>query len=429
MLNQRTKALIAGLFGNAIEWYDFALYGHFSVIIGQTFFPKENPELAMLSAFAIFSVSFFMRPLGAYIFSLIGDRYGRRRALYLSMMGMALPTAGIGLLPGFQHWGIASTIILTLIRLLQGFALGGEMGGAITYVMENAPPHRKGLISSLIQSSTCLGLLLGSLISSLISQLLPEEQFLSWGWRLPFIIGLLAAWIGLFIRRKIPESTAFEQAKTKNQILQKPIHVLLHNHWRELVIGTMILIPMTCTFFLTFVYYNSWMITKINFSVGQALSITSLGLIAAIMTTLLGGLASDKFGAPFVLCNGILLLSLSIIPLLKNLTEANNSATILPWFLFLSALVGFYTSAAFGALSSLFATAIRYSGVSFAINIASPIFGSTLPLLATWLNQNMGDSLGVTYLSYYLVACFALACLGIIKLPKADQLSELATAE
>ncbi|MEY4195684.1 MAG: Proline/betaine transporter, partial [Pseudomonadota bacterium] len=177
-MNKLTRqAIVAGILGNALEWYDFALYGHFSVFIGKTFFPSEQPDLALLAAFAVFSVSFCMRPIGALIFSAMGDRYGRKRALSLSMLGMAIPTAGIGLLPPYADIGVAATAILVILRLFQGLSLGGEMGGAVTYVMEHTPPERTGFASALIQASTCGGLLLGSLISGGLSLMLTDAAF------------------------------------------------------------------------------------------------------------------------------------------------------------------------------------------------------------------------------------------------------------
>jgi MHS family proline/betaine transporter-like MFS transporter len=420
LLSLKRKALLAGLLGNAIEWYDFALYGHFSMIIGQTFFPKEKPELAMLSAFALFSVSFFMRPLGALVFSYIGDRYGRKRALYWSMLGMALPTACIGFLPGYHQIGVVSTLGLILIRLLQGLALGGEMGGAITYVMENSPPGRTGLCSSLIQASTCFGTLMGSLISSLLAMMMTEANFENWGWRLPFVLGLVAAWIGNYIRRQMPESVLYEQARDSKLLAKNPISDLLSFHRKPLLIGTAILIPMTSSFFMAFVYFNSFMTKEMNFSLGQALLVTSTGLVLAILTTLLGGVIADRWGAKPLLSASLWLLLVGIFPILVVLTGKPGWISLMSVYLCLCGLVGLYTSAAFGLLSNLFPTAVRYSGVSFAINIASPIFGSTVPLLATWLIQKNGLTSGLQVLAMYLFFCFGLGLLAVRHLPTFD---------
>ena len=406
------KAIFAGVLGNAIEWYDFALYGHFSVIIGQTFFPKEEPGVAMLAAFAVFSVSFFMRPLGAIIFSAIGDRWGRRKALSLSMLGMAIPTAGIGLLPPFADIGVMATVVLVILRLLQGLALGGEMGGAVTYVMEHAPERRIGFASSLIQASTCLGLLLGTVISSLISLWLTEAEFQSWGWRVPFLIGLVAVWVGFHIRRSMPESQLYELAKIEDRLIHDPVKTVLARHHGKIWIGVGILTPMTCCFFLAFVYFNSYMMASLHYAPGHALGITSGGLLVALSVTLLSGLLADRVGYKRILLGSIVMLLLGAHGIMGLLSgELAGEGGILPGFFGFAVLVGVYTSAAFAAVAGLFGTEVRYSGVSLAVNIASPLFGSTAPLLAAWLLKEHGASSAFAYLGFYLIGLclFALA--------------------
>lgn len=414
--NATRKAIIAGILGNAIEWYDFALYGHFSLFIGQTFFPKEKPGVAVLAAFAVFSVSFFMRPLGAVIFSAIGDRYGRKRALSLSMLGMAIPTAGIGLLPGFADIGYAATVLLVLLRLFQGLSLGGEMGGAVTYVMEHTPEHRIGLASSLIQASTCLGLLAGTLISSGISAGLTETQFGDWGWRIPFLLGLLAAWIGLRIRSSMPESALYELARTEERLVRNPVKTLFGSHRREIWLGVSVIAPMTCGFFFAFVYFNSFMIGTLEFPASHALLITSSGLILSLATTLLGGWLADRHGYRPVLAGGAGLLLLGVLPVAGLLSGEAGMGKVVPAFLGFALLLGIYTSAAFAAVAGLFRTEVRYSGVSFAVNIASPIFGSTAPLLAAWLTAEYGVITGLEIFGGYLIALILMAVLAIRQL-------------
>ena len=412
------KAVIAGILGNALEWYDFALYGHFSVFIGQTFFPKEEPGLAMLAAFAVFSVSFFMRPLGAMIFSGIGDRYGRKKALSLSMLGMAIPTAGIGLLPAYSEIGYAATILLVVLRLFQGLSLGGEMGGAVTYVLEHTPERRIGLASSLIQASTCSGLLLGTLLSSGISAMLTDEQFSLWGWRIPFLVGLIAAGIGLHIRRSMPESALYELAKSEDRLLRNPIRTIFARHKRAILLGVAVLTPMTCCFFFAFVYFNSFMMAELKFRSSHALMTTSVGLVLSLTATLLAGWWADRRDYRAVLKLGAVLGLLAVYPLTRGLSGTVEASWVLPSFLIFSVLLGVYTSSAFAAVAGLFATEVRYSGVSFAVNLASPVFGSTAPLLVTWLVRELGVAQGFQVFAIYLAALFALAMLAILRLDR-----------
>jgi MHS family proline/betaine transporter-like MFS transporter len=357
-----------------------------------------------------------MRPLGALIFSAIGDRYGRKRALSLSMLGMALPTAAIGLLPAFADIGFAATAALVLLRLLQGISLGGEMGGAVTYVMEHTPKHRIGLASSLIQASTCLGLLFGTLISSLISMLTTDAQFMAWGWRLPFLLGLAAAWIGFRIRQRMPESALYEHAKAEDRLVPNPIRTVVATQMKAIWIGVAVLTPMTCCFFLAFVYFNSFMMSNLQFPPSRALMVTSLGLVTALIVTLLGGWLADRVGYKRVLVVGIALLALGAHPILELLSGARSPAFIVPAFFAFTVLIGIYTSSAFAAVTGLFATELRYSGVSLAVNIASPLFGSTAPLLAAWLIREHGVQQGFSTFGYYLVVLCAIAALAIHRL-------------
>lgn len=416
MNRESRKAITAGILGNAIEWYDFALYGHLSVLIGKTFFPGEESELAVLSTFAVFSVSFFMRPIGAVIFSAIGDRYGRKRALSLSMLGMAIPTAGIGLIPSFTDIGYTATILLVLLRLIQGLSLGGEMGGAVTYVMEHTPGHRVGLASGLIQASTCLGLLAGTLISGAIAAVLSEAQFNLWGWRVPFLLGLFAAWIGLMIRRNMPESRLYERAKAENRLVRNPVKAVFANQKKPLLLGIAVLVPMTCCFFFAFVYFNSFMISQLDFQASRALMITSVGLMLSLSTTLFGGWLADRIGYRHVLSIGALLCLITFFPIIQMMSGEMGTAVVLPAFASLSILVGFYCSSAFAAVAGLFSTEVRYSGASLAVNIASPVFGSTAPLLAAWLIRDHGIEDGLSLFGGYLMVLFTIAATAVWRL-------------
>ncbi len=396
--------MLAGIAGNAIEWYDFALYGHFSLLIGRTFFPPEEEGLAVLAAFAVFSVSFFMRPIGAILFSMIGDRYGRRRALSLSMLGMAVPTAAIGVLPTYADIGLVATLLLVALRLVQGLALGGEMGGAVTYVMEHTPGHRIGAASSLIQASTCFGLLAGTLISSAISAVLSEADFADWGWRIPFLLGLAAAWIGYRIRRRMPESALYELARAEDRLLQNPLASLLADHRRAILVGIAIISPMTCCFFFAFVYFNSFMMGTLQFGASHALLVTSLGLSVAIVATLASGWLADLLGNRRILSFGIGCLTVGIYPLFMSFAESFGNSHLLISYMLFVVLIGIYTSAVFGAVAGLFPTEVRYSGVSVAVNIAAPLFGSTAPLLAAWLVRDWGTDRGLQLFAGYLIA-------------------------
>ena len=215
------KVVISGMIGNALEWYDYALYAQFAYIIGVKFFPQT--EFVEILTFAVFAAGFVVRPLGGIIFGQIGDRFGRRIALVLGIMLMAIPTAGIGLLPSYESIGITAPIILVIIRLLQGFSLGGEFSGCIAYIVEHSPADKRGLAGSAAFVSMCLGMLLGLIVAQGFTYFLSEENLLSWGWRIPFIVGLFIGLVGLYIRSHLAESPLYKAAKAQGALSRTPL--------------------------------------------------------------------------------------------------------------------------------------------------------------------------------------------------------------
>ncbi|MEN9681986.1 MAG: hypothetical protein RLZZ627_1879 [Pseudomonadota bacterium] len=405
--------LIAGIVGNILEWYDFALYGHFSVLISRHFFPEGDQILA---TFAVFSVSFFMRPLGAMIFSAIGDRHGRKRALSLSILGMAAPTAAIGLLPDYAQIGGWATAFLIFLRLLQGMALGGEMGGAVTFVMEHTPRSQIGRASAWIQASTCLGLLAGTVMASSLALLLDEQDFENWGWRIPFILGIAAAWLGFKIRRKMSESAVFEIARNENRLQKHPLGEI-HGKYRGATLTAIgIVAPMTCGFFFCFVYFNSYLVTGLGLSSANALMVTSVGLILSLIATLASGIIADRVGYKPVLSRTSQLLFLTTLPLVIAFSGTWDLRVTLSAYFFFSLILGAYCSTAFASVTALFPTPIRYSGISMSVNLASPIFGSTAPLLVAALVETLGGHSGFIAFGGYFTVLWIMALIAIHKI-------------
>lgn len=236
------KVVISGMIGNALEWYNYALhalhalYAQFAYIIGVKFFPQT--EFVEVLTFAVFAAGFVVRPLrGGIISGQIGDRFGRRIALVLGIMLMAIPTAGIGLLPSYESIGITAPIILVIIRLLQGFSLGGEFSGCIVYIVEHSPADKRGLAGSADFVSMCLGMLLGLIVAQGFRYFLSEENLLSWGWRIPFIVGLFIGLVGLYIRSHLAESPLYKAVKAQGVLSRTPLRETLCKYWREVLIA------------------------------------------------------------------------------------------------------------------------------------------------------------------------------------------------
>jgi MFS transporter, MHS family, proline/betaine transporter len=217
------KSIIAGCIGNVLEWYDFAIYGFFAPVIAGLFFPSEDKLASLISTFGVFAIGFLMRPVGSVIFGILGDKLGRKRALEISVVMMAIPTTFIGVLPTYSHIGIAAPMLLTLLRLFQGASVGGEFTGSISFVVEHAPKNRRGFYSSWTIFSLLGGILLGSAIASLITNILPKEAVDEWGWRIAFLLGIALGLFGLYLRIGLEDPPDFKRLKESGGLSETPI--------------------------------------------------------------------------------------------------------------------------------------------------------------------------------------------------------------
>jgi MHS family proline/betaine transporter-like MFS transporter len=251
------KIVISGMVGNMLEWYDYALYAQFVPIIAKHFFPES--ELAEIMAMAVFAAGFFVRPLGAIVFGSIGDKMGRRLALVIGILTMAIPTAAIGLLPSYASIGITATILLAIIRLIQGFSLGGEFSGCIAYIVEHSPPEKRGLAGSAAFVSMCLGMLLGTLTAGFMSWVMTPEALFNWGWRIPFVAGLFIGLVGLYIRMNLSESPLYKAARANKELSNAPLSELVKYNWPQLLMAVAIYITVTAPFYTSTVYIETFM--------------------------------------------------------------------------------------------------------------------------------------------------------------------------
>src|SRR6202048_4420148 len=229
---QQGRAILARIAGNVMEWYDFTVYGYFAAVIGRQFFPAEDPISSLLAAFGVFAAGFLMRPFGSLVFGHIGDKIGRKAALMASVILMAVSTFLIGLLPTYQQIGITAPVLLVLLRLLQGIGIGGEWGGAVLMVVENAQDRNRGLLGSMVQIGWPVGNLAAIGIFAALSQV-PESDFLLWAWRIPFLISIVLVGIGLYIRMQLDETPVFREIAAKNEVARLPLIEILTQHRRS----------------------------------------------------------------------------------------------------------------------------------------------------------------------------------------------------
>lgn len=387
------KVVISGMIGNALEWYDYALYAHFVAIIGAHFFPDVATREFL--TFAVFAAGFIIRPVGAVIFGAIGDRFGRRIALVIGILTMAIPTAGIGLLPSYDSIGIAAPILLVLIRLIQGFALGGEFSGCIAYIVEYSPHDKKGIAGSAAFVSMCGGMLLGTIVAQIFKTMLTPEELFNWGWRIPFVAGLFIGLIGLYIRSHLAESPVYHAAKQNGNLSPFPIKELFISYSRELLVAIALYVTVTAPFYTATVYMRKFMET-VGYDSSTASFAGALILITMMIVLPLSAMLSDHVGRKPIMVSGTLLLGVLTPPLI-GLLDYNDTILALTSVCAFAALSAYYMGPIPTVLVEMFPTRVRFTGVALSYNISAAIFGGTAPMVAVKLREITGDPYALTY--------------------------------
>ena len=303
-----TKTVAAGAIGNVLEWYDFGLFGFFAPVISQLFFPSHDELASLVGTYGVYATGFLMRPLGGVVFGYIGDRMGRKRALELSVLLMAVPTTLMALLPTYAQAGVGASLLLTLFRLLQGLSVGGEYIGSMSFLSEHAPPGRRAFLGSFSSSSVILGSLLGSGVAALLTGLLTEADLLAWGWRLPFLGGIVIGLVGLWLRSGVDESPSFLAARLKGGLADNPIKSAMRQNLGPIAVTLGLTGISAVGFYLPFVWLPTWL-ARINqppLDQSKALTASTIALVALLILTPLTALLADRVGKkPMFLASAI----------------------------------------------------------------------------------------------------------------------------
>ena len=380
--------------GNLLEWFDFAIYGFFAVTIGKLFFPEQDPVAQVIAAFGVFAVGFLMRPIGGMLLGHIGDRHGRHTAMMISVAAMAIPTFLVGVLPSYATLGIAAPILLLLLRMVQGLSVGGEFTTSIIYMVEHAPKNRRGFVGSFAVLGSVGGILLGSAVGAFLAAILTPEQLESWGWRIPFFMGLLLGVAGLYLRREPPPL----HDKQHDQIQQKnPLMVALHDHWRVMLRVSGVSMVNAVAFYLLFVYLVSWLQMVDGMAPQQALEINTASMVLLLPVMLASGWLSDRIGGKVLLMSSSLLIAIFAWPLFWLMHSEQWWHVQLAQMVF-ALMLGTFLGSQPAYMVNMISQHVRCSAMGLAYNITLGIAGGLSPMAATWLVHRTHDDLSPAYL-------------------------------
>lgn len=404
------QAVRAAAIGNAVEWFDFAIYGFLATYIAAKFFPPGDETAALLSTFAIFAAAFFMRPLGGFFFGPLADRIGRQKVLALVILLMSASTLAIGLIPSYDSIGVLAPILLLLMRCLQGFSAGGEYGSGACFLAEYASDRHRGFVVSFLVWSVVVGFLLGSLTVTALETLLSESAMDSYGWRIPFLIAGLLGVVGLYIRLRLSDTPEFEALREAGEVSTSPLKEAVTTSWRPILQIIGLVVVHNVGFYLVYTFLPSYFTETLGFTKTDAFfSITIASLVGIVLIPPLGAL-SDRIGRKPMLLTGSIAFALLSYPLFLLLNTGSLTAAIAA-HAGLAAIESVFVCASLAAGAELFATRVRSSGYSIGYNVSVAVFGGTAPYVATWLVSRTGNDLAP---AYYVIAAAVITFLTVL---------------
>jgi MHS family proline/betaine transporter-like MFS transporter len=393
------STVVAGLAGNIMEWFDFGVYGFFAEAVGKLFFPAHDPAVSLLASFGVFAAGFLARPLGGLFFGYIGDSRGRRTAVMASVVMMVIPTLLMALLPTYDQIGIVAPLLLILLRLMQGLAVGGEYTTSIVMLVESAQPSRRGRVGSFAPFGAIAGMLLGSGVGATLLATLSPEHAAAWGWRLAFLTGLLIGIVVYIVRRRLPPDetiTALEGAR------KAPIRKVFRTQWRAMLQVIGLNTGHAVGFYLCFVYLPTWLKREHHLPSATALLLTSAALTVLLTSTLIAGALCDRIGRKPLMLTSFALLSVLTVPLFHLMIDGDAGRVLIAEALFAVMLAGVVGSSA-ALMVEAFPKHVRCSGLSVGYNLAQTAFGGTVPLVAVYLVAHSGNPVAPAY--YLTAAC------------------------
>lgn len=384
--SEKRRMIISCLSGNVLEWFDFAVYGFVAHIISKQFFPTDSGFLSIILTYSVFAVGFLARPLGSIVFGHIGDAIGRQKALVLSNFVMAVPTVCIGLLPTYESIGVFAPILLLICRIFQGASIGGEFSGSFVYLVEQAPPGKKGIFGCWADIGCHLGMILGSLVVAFLSQTMSEEAFQSFGWRIPFICGVFLAALGVYMRRTLPESKEFVKPE------RAPLKNLFQNHVKRVLMAALMISLNAIGYYTISVFLPNQTIFLGKFPAHKAFYFSTAVMITLTAGNILSAYLADRMDKIKIYSFGALSSAVFAFPVFYALTYL-----ALPTQIIITCLFAFFLGFCFGPrpplLAEIFSKDVRFTGVAITMSLSMGLVGGTTPLIATSIVQYTGSPL------------------------------------
>jgi metabolite-proton symporter len=408
----KARVIFASFIGTAIEFYDFYVYATAAaLVIGPVFFPHGSTTAQALSAFVTFGIAFIARPIGSFLFGHFGDRIGRKSTLVASLLVMGLSTTLIGFVPGYDAIGSLAPILLCVLRFGQGIGLGGEWGGAALLATENAPAGKRGWFGMFPQLGPSVGFLASNGLFFGLALTLSDEQFRSWGWRVPFIVSAVLVALGLYVRLKIAETPAFRAAIERQERVRVPVATLLARYWWPTLLGSLAMVVCYTLFYISSVFSLSYGVSALHFTRQGFLGMLCVAVVFMALATPLSAWASDRFGRKPVLIVGILVAFASGFAM--NPLLGSGSMPLVQLFLIIELFLMGVTFAPMGALlPELFPTNVRYTGAGVSYNLGGILGASVAPYIAQLLAAHGGLSWVGGYVSVAaLVSLFGVICM------------------
>jgi MHS family shikimate/dehydroshikimate transporter-like MFS transporter len=405
------EAVVASTIGTTIDWYDFFLYGTAAALVFPAlFFPEADAFTGQILAFSTFTVGFLARPLGGVIFGYMGDRVGRKSTLVATLLLMGISTLLIGFLPAYDRWGVWAPVLLTVLRFLQGLGVGGEWGGAVLLALEYGHRGRRGFYASWPQAGVPLGLLASTGVMALCQRSLPAEDFLAWGWRVPFYLSGLLIALGLLIRLRILETPLFAALKEQNQLAEAPLRETLRRHWREVLLAAGMRIAENSCFYLFTAAALAYGQEVLRVAPGVMLQAVNVAAIVEFFTIPLFGMLSDRLSRRHTYMAGCVFLMLFALPYYALLETRQPGWILLAVVLGLALGHALLYSVQAALIPELFSTRLRCTGSSISYQLASPLAGGLAPLIAALLIKAFPDQYWPLAVYIIFICLISLVC-------------------